>query len=167
MRLVVRTARGEEQVEVERQSEAYEVRVGERSYRVEAASLGDGHASLLVAGRQHEVRARYLGEGAYAVTGAGTVEVVEVADPLAHLAGKTRASVRPAGRQQVRAMMPGRVVAILGGEGDRVEAGQGVVVLEAMKMENEISSEHPGTLRRIHVEPGQAVERGDPLFEIE
>jgi biotin carboxyl carrier protein len=63
--------------------------------------------------------------------------------------------------------MPGRVVAVLAEEGARVEAGQGVVVLEAMKMENEIRAERAGTLARLHVRPGQAVEGGDPLFEVE
>jgi pyruvate carboxylase subunit B len=62
--------------------------------------------------------------------------------------------------------MPGRVVELLAAEGDEIEAGQGIVVLEAMKMENEISSEHSGTVHKIHVEPGSTVEGGDPLFEI-
>ncbi len=62
--------------------------------------------------------------------------------------------------------MPGRVVALLVDEGDEVEPGQGVVVLEAMKMENEIAAEHGGVVTKVHVEPGQAVEGGDPLFEL-
>jgi biotin carboxyl carrier protein len=62
--------------------------------------------------------------------------------------------------------MPGRVVAVLAAEGEAVEAGQGVVVLEAMKMENEIRAEHAGTVGRLFVQPGQAVEGGDPLFEL-
>ena len=62
--------------------------------------------------------------------------------------------------------MPGRVVEILVQEGEEVTAGQGVLVLEAMKMENEIRAEHDGTITKIHVQPGQAVEGGDPLFEM-
>ena len=62
--------------------------------------------------------------------------------------------------------MPGRVVAVLVEAGAPVDAGQGVVVLEAMKMENEIQAESAGVVSRILVEPGQAVEGGDPLFEI-
>jgi biotin carboxyl carrier protein len=46
-------------------------------------------------------------------------------------------------------------------------AGQGVLVLEAMKMENEIRAEHEGTVTKIHVQPGQAVDLGNPLFELE
>jgi pyruvate carboxylase subunit B len=63
--------------------------------------------------------------------------------------------------------MPGRVVALLVKEGDEVAAGQGVVVLEAMKMENEIRAEHEGRITKLHVEPGQAVDTGSPLFEME
>jgi biotin carboxyl carrier protein len=63
--------------------------------------------------------------------------------------------------------MPGRVVEILAAEGERVEAGQGVLVLEAMKMKNEIQAESAGVVTRILVDEGQTVEGGDPLFEME
>jgi len=56
---------------------------------------------------------------------------------------------------------------LLVGEGDSVAAGQGIVVLEAMKMENEIDSVVAGVVKKIFVEAGQSVEAGDPLFEIE
>jgi biotin carboxyl carrier protein len=59
------------------------------------------------------------------------------------------------------------VVAILAAEGVHLEAGTGVVVLEAMKMENEIQIEHAGVVKRLAVEVGQAVEAGDLLFELE
>ncbi|TNF74372.1 MAG: acetyl-CoA carboxylase biotin carboxyl carrier protein subunit [Acidobacteria bacterium] len=62
--------------------------------------------------------------------------------------------------------MPGRVVALLVEEGQEVESGDGLVVLEAMKMENEIRAETAGVVRKILVSEGQAVEGGDPLFEI-
>jgi biotin carboxyl carrier protein len=63
--------------------------------------------------------------------------------------------------------MPGRVVTLLAAEGQVVAAGQGVLVLEAMKMQNEIQAEHDGTVARILVQPGQSVDGGDPLFELE
>ena len=62
--------------------------------------------------------------------------------------------------------MPGRVVELLVAEGDRVEEGQGVLVLEAMKMENEIQAEREGVIERFFVADGQAVEGGNPLYEI-
>jgi biotin carboxyl carrier protein len=63
--------------------------------------------------------------------------------------------------------MPGRVVAVLVEVGAAVTAGQGIVVLEAMKMENEIRAEHDGTIAKIFVQPGQAVDSGNPLFEMD
>jgi biotin carboxyl carrier protein len=60
--------------------------------------------------------------------------------------------------------MPGKVVKILVAEGEAIEAGQGVLLFEAMKMQNEIRSPGDGVLRRLHVEEGQAVEARTPLF---
>jgi biotin carboxyl carrier protein len=92
---------------------------------------------------------------------------VEVLDPLTHLARKSRGGDAAGGRQQVRAMMPGLVKEVLVEEGAEVTAGQGVVVLEAMKMENEIACEGAGKVTKIFVEPGVHVDGGEPLFEIE
>lgn len=71
------------------------------------------------------------------------------------------------GEQVVRSVMPGIVVAVEVAEGDTVEAGQGLCVLEAMKMENEICAAAPGIVRSISVEAGQTVGGGEVLMEIE
>jgi biotin carboxyl carrier protein len=63
--------------------------------------------------------------------------------------------------------MPGRVVTLLVGEGEEVEAGQGVIVLEAMKMENELKSPKAGLVAEIMVKEGQATEAGEALIVIE
>lgn len=63
----------------------------------------------------------------------------------------------------VKAPMPGLVVKVLVEVGASVAPGQGLVVLEAMKMENEIKATAPGEVESIHVKPGQAVEKGAPL----
>ncbi|HZO13194.1 MAG TPA: biotin/lipoyl-containing protein [Polyangiaceae bacterium] len=68
------------------------------------------------------------------------------------------------GGGQVSAPMPGRVVKVLVKEGDVVEAGTPVVVVEAMKMENELCAEAPGVVRTIRVQPGENVEGGSPLL---
>lgn len=67
----------------------------------------------------------------------------------------------------IRAPMPGRVLSVEVGKGDQVEAGQVVLILEAMKMENEIQTESPGTVTRIMVEENDTVDAGDSLIEIE
>jgi pyruvate carboxylase subunit B len=66
----------------------------------------------------------------------------------------------------VRAPMPGLVLRVEVEVGQELAAGGGLVVLEAMKMENEIRSPGPGKVKAILVEPGQAVEKGAPLVEI-
>jgi glutaconyl-CoA/methylmalonyl-CoA decarboxylase subunit gamma len=66
----------------------------------------------------------------------------------------------------VRAPMPGRVVKVLVEPGATVAKGTGVVVVEAMKMENELSSSVPGVVEKVFVSAGDAVERGAPLVEI-
>ncbi len=69
--------------------------------------------------------------------------------------------------REVRAPMPGLVLRVLVAPGDAVEAGQGVVVLEAMKMENELTSPTTGTVAAVHAGPGDAVAKSDLLVEID
>lgn len=79
----------------------------------------------------------------------------------------TGASAGPQGPRPVKAPMPGLVVRIEVEPGQEVRAGQGVVIVEAMKMENELKAEAAGTVARVLVEPGQAVEKGTVLVEFE
>ena len=165
MELVVRYLNREETLHLERTESGYRIAIGEASYEVDVARAGDTVHSLLIDGDQHEISVRHQKEGLYRVTSAAGVSEVEIMDPLTHLArlahGETTGGV-----QQVTAYMPGRVVEILVAEGDEVEAGQGIVVLEAMKMKNEIQAESAGVVRKLLVEKDQTVEGGDPLFEI-
>ena len=62
--------------------------------------------------------------------------------------------------------MPGLVVKVQVEEGDHVEVGRGLVIVEAMKMENELKAEAAGVVARIHVEPGQAVEKDQILVDL-
>jgi biotin carboxyl carrier protein len=76
-------------------------------------------------------------------------------------------AARPAGPSSLSAPMPGLVVRVLVQPGDRVQAGQGVVVIEAMKMENELRASTPGVVRNVPVTAGSAVEKGAVLVEFE
>lgn len=82
------------------------------------------------------------------------------------LQGMAGAGSRATERRVVKAPMPGLVLRLEVEEGQRVEAGTGLLVLEAMKMENEITAPGAGTVHRIEVEPGQPVEKGVTLVEI-
>ena len=77
------------------------------------------------------------------------------------------ASAVPVGPAPVRAPMPGLIVRVNVKVGDTVQAGQGIVVMEAMKMENELRATAPGTVRSVEVAPGTAVEKGALLVALE
>jgi pyruvate carboxylase subunit B len=156
-----------ERVRVERSGGALTVRVGERSYVIDQQALAARHWSLLVDGEQFEVAVLPRGEGRWWVASRRGGQLAEVEDPLTHLARQGAAGRGGQRRQQVTAYMPGRVVAVLVADGDSVQAGQGVLVLEAMKMQNEIQAEHEGVVKRVRVVAGQAVEGGDVLLELE
>jgi biotin carboxyl carrier protein len=79
----------------------------------------------------------------------------------------TAESSRPSGPAPVVAPMPGLIVRVAVAVGDAVQAGQGLVVMEAMKMENELRSSAGGVVRAVHVSPGRAVERGAVLIELD
>ncbi|HKE01179.1 MAG TPA: biotin/lipoyl-containing protein [Planctomycetota bacterium] len=80
-----------------------------------------------------------------------------------------RATERPAARgpKTLRAVMPGIVIAIVAKEGETVAGGAPLVVLEAMKMQNEVRADAPARVARIHVAKGKTVAAGDPLVTIE
>lgn len=177
MDLIVRHGEREERVKIRQDGDGFAVTVGDRTYQVDAATARAGLRSLRIDGSQHEVAVRTQGESGsregtrreeetYWVSTSNGSGPVSVTDPLTHLAAQARGGKGGRRQQRVNAYMPGRVVALLVQEGEEVKAGQGVVVLEAMKMENEIRAEHDGTVTKIHVQPGQAVEGGDPLFEL-
>ncbi|MGD9101256.1 MAG: biotin/lipoyl-binding protein [Anaerolineae bacterium] len=81
--------------------------------------------------------------------------------------GPARPAPSAAGAGAIRAIMPGAIVRVLATEGDEVAEGDVVLVLEAMKMENELNAPISGVVKAIHVQPGQTVEMNDVLAEIE
>jgi glutaconyl-CoA/methylmalonyl-CoA decarboxylase subunit gamma len=157
----------DQRLRIEPAKGGYQITIGDRQYVVDVARVRDGFYSLRLDGAQHEVAVARRPDGTYWVSDPHGAVAVPVADPLAHLAAQGGTAKGGRRRQRVTAYMPGRVVALLVAEGQAVEAGQGVLVLEAMKMQNEIQAEHAGTVTRILVQTGQPVDGGDPLFELE
>ncbi len=123
-----------------------------RSYEVAVAEQPPGSGRLTVHVDGRLVSARVATRGRWARHG--------------HDATSGRA-MTGAGPQPVIAPMPGKVVKVLVGPGDRVAAGQGVVVVEAMKMENELRAPKAGSVARIDVSEGASVEAGAVLALIE
>lgn len=113
------------------------------------------------------VRAR-SGRGRVTLDIEGHRYEVEALDERTHTIRElTARSTPPAGPAPVVAPMPGLVVRITVAPGDHVEAGQGVLMMEAMKMENELRAAAAGTVRAVKVAPGTAVEKGMVLIELE
>ena len=131
----------------------------ERDFSIEAA--GPGRHSILVEGRSYTVMP--MPGGGVAVN--GVVFPVEVIDPREYR-GRGKSGLTE-GRQQIAAPMPGRVVNVLVESGAAVEAGQGLIVVEAMKMQNEMKSPKAGRVAEVRVKPGAAVAAGEVLIVIE
>jgi biotin carboxyl carrier protein len=169
MQLVARAGERTERIEVERGRDPhrYVVTLGGRRFDVDTRTLGPFVISLLVSGESHETAVFRKGDGRWTVDWRGGSYTVELVDPLTHLAEEARGGSGRSGQQTIAAYMPGRVVDVRVAPGDAVEAGQALVVLEAMKMQNEIQADRAGIVQRVHVAAGQAVEGGDPLVEIE
>ncbi len=124
-----------------------------------------GIYSVLIEGRSYEVKIVPGPATGYLVDVAGRHMAVEVRDPRA-VSASHRAGAGE-GRQNVSAPMPGKVVRLLVAAGDEVEAGQGVVVVEAMTMQNEMKSPRRGRVVELRVQEGATVTAGEVLAVIE
>lgn len=164
----------------------YYVTIGDRTLEVELSGeriLVDGQEvdaelvtlpgtpirHLLANGRSHALVA-HPGEarGTWDVQINGDRFAVEVVDERTRaIRAMTGAAAGPQGPKPVRAPMPGLVVRVDVEVGQEVKAGQGVVIIEAMKMENELKAEAAGVVSRVLVTAGQAVEKGAVLVEFE
>ena len=164
MKFIAREGEREIEVEVERHGNAYRVRVGDRWFDADFVSVGRYVRSLrLDDGTQFSLVHHRDGNTHEISLGDATVKV-DIIDPLA--AKRRRREDEIAGGGVVKALMPGRVVRVLVAKGDVVRKGAGLLILEAMKMENEITAPADGTVDQLFVEPGQTVEAGAELVHI-
>jgi pyruvate carboxylase subunit B len=125
--------------------------------------------SLLTIGdRVYRLVARRGGQrGSYVLSIDGRRFAIEALDERTRtIRDLSAASASAAGPAPLVAPMPGLVVKVMVAVGDQVQAGQGLVVMEAMKMENELRAISAGVVRQIHVTPGTAVEKGTLLVEL-
>jgi biotin carboxyl carrier protein len=148
----------------------WQVVVDGRSLEIDSGQLGNvrqvepGVYSVLLDGASFEVRILPSQEGLTAAV-AGRRFAVEVCDPR-DASRSSRAAIG-SGRQNVTAPMPGKVVRVLVTAGDVVETAQGLVVVEAMKMQNELKASRPGRVIEIRSRDGETVAAGDVLLVLE
>jgi biotin carboxyl carrier protein len=148
----------------------WQVAVDGRTFEIDSEGLSSvrqvepGVYSVLLDGVSYEIRAIQTPQG-LSVEAGGRRFKVEVRDPRDASPGSRGAIAT--GRQNVAAPMPGKVVRVLVEVGESVEAGQGLVVVEAMKMQNEMKASHPGRVVEIRAQAGATVGAGDTLVVLE
>ena len=166
MRYVATVGGVEREFDVERTEQGvYRIALDGRQFEVDLRRVGSSSFSAIIGTETYDFEVVRDGGELVVTSRRGTVRVA-ITDEVRRAAVRAH---RPeaAGRAEIRAMMPGRVVTLLVQEGERVEIGQGVVVVEAMKMENEVRAPRSGVVASIKVACGQAVEKGELLAIIE
>jgi biotin carboxyl carrier protein len=149
-------------VELERAQGGWLCRMDGREFRINAEQIDETTLSLLIDGESHEIRRQ--SENSVAV-GERLYEV-SIDDPRSWR-GKKRSGAGGEGQQKLVASMPGKIVRVLAAEGDAISAGQGIAVIEAMKMQNEIKSAKAGVVKKLLVQPGLNVSAGEVLAIVE
>jgi biotin carboxyl carrier protein len=132
--------------------------------RASVREVEAGFYSVLLGSRSFEARVERTTEG-LVVHIRGRRFLVEVSDP--RRLSRAAAGVLRGGRQKITSPMPGKVVRVLVAQGDAVEAGQGLLVVEAMKMQNEMRASKGGLVKEVGVAAGAAVSTGDFLLSLE
>jgi biotin carboxyl carrier protein len=151
-------------VDLEQQDNGgWSCRVNGDAVLVNATHAAAGVLSLLIGNESHEV---VVNSAQQQVTIAGVRYAVDVRDPRSWSARRARAHPQE-GPKKLLAPMPGKVVRVIAPAGTEVEQGAGVIVIEAMKMQNELKSPKKGKVAKILATEGSPVNAGDVLAVIE
>jgi len=158
-------------VRVSRREERLEVTVDERVFEVDHRAVGRQSLSMLV--REGDGATRSVdvtvvprpGGAGFDVSLDGQVLAAALVSRFGGRAGESGSG--GSGPQNVTAPMPGKIVRVLVAPGDAVEARQGLIVIEAMKMENELRASRAGRVKAIRAAEGQSVEAGTLLVVVE
>jgi biotin carboxyl carrier protein len=161
--------RGQRPMEIELQPMGegrFVLTLGDRRHQVDALRLSDGALSILVDGQSHTVEFEELGDEMLLSMRNQQIGV-DVVDERRFRLRASSATSSPKGKQLVMAPMPGKIVHVLVRLGDQVQEGQALVVIEAMKMENELKSPKAGKVAEILAIEGSAVEKNAKLMVVE
>ena len=167
MRWVIRRGDVSHTVEVEGSGDRFAVEIDGRRHDLELVRLDGAVASLRfpATGRSLQISFHRGSNGSWRV-GVGQREFdLEVLTPSE--AVESVSAARGSGPSRLTAPIPGKVVAVKVKPGDEVEPGQALVVLEAMKMENEVTAAQAGKVAAVHIAAGETVESGEVLVELE
>jgi len=151
-------------LDLNREDSRWSCRLDGKEVEVDAVLARPDVLSLRIGNQAYEVKCERVAGEMHIWVGSARF-AAEVRDPRS-LRGRVRA-VDDHGPKKLTAPMPGKIVRVLVSQGDEVEAGAGVLVVEAMKMQNEIKSPKKGTIQKILVSGGAAVNAGDVLAIVE
>lgn len=152
-------------VEIERKEKSFLVKIDAEEFDVDATILKKALYSLIVSNKSYLTNIKSE-ENIYLVDVNSESFEIEVLDEAAKRMAQKKKEPE-AGKQIIKAPMPGKIVKILVKEGEEVEPGSGMIVVEAMKMENELKSSSKGIVKEISVEEGVVVNAGDTLIVVE
>ena len=155
----------EYRLQLNRTDGAWECLLDQREIEIDAVLVRRDVLSLRIAGRVYEVKREASAAGTYLWVG-HTRYAAEWRDPRS-LRSRKRSAAEDGSPAKLIAPMPGKVIRVLLSEKAQVEAGQGIVVMEAMKMQNEIKSPRKGTVQKILATEGASVNAGDVLAIVE
>jgi biotin carboxyl carrier protein len=150
---------------LEKAAAGWECRLNGQPVNIDPVITRRDVLSLLVDGHAYEIRREQTATDLHMWVGSSRF-AVELRDPRS-LRSRQKAAGDEKGPRKIFAPMPGRIVRLLVAENSEVAAGQGIVVVEAMKMQNEIKSPKKGIVKKISATPGAAVKPGDVLAIVE
>jgi biotin carboxyl carrier protein len=153
-------------LEFERKNDLSTISLDGHPVDADALQIGPNVVSVMLAGQSFEFHISRFVDGTLKLRCGQHEFSADITDPRAWR-GRKHGAVEVEGRQEILAPMPGKVVRVLAAVGDAVEAGQGLLVVEAMKMQNEIRSPKSGKVERLLVKEGQAVNAGEVLAWVE
>jgi biotin carboxyl carrier protein len=154
------------QVEIERTEMGFDCNVDGEAFSLDVVMTARDVLSILHNGHNYEAKREYSQLGETHIIVGSERFAAEVRDPRSLRSRRAAAGVE-AGPAKIIAPMAGIVIRLLVKQGDEVEAGQGVAVVEAMKMQNELKSSKKGKVTRIAVKEAAAVNAGDLLAIVE
>jgi biotin carboxyl carrier protein len=149
-------------VDLEKDGSSYKVSLDGQSVDADVILAAPNAVSVILNGAAFEIHIAPSLDGTYKLQTGPHEFQADVRDPRSWRGAK-QGGLEAEGRQQIIAPMPGKIVRLLVNVGDTVEAGQGLVVIEAMKMQNEIRSPKKGKVERLETKEGQLVNAGDLL----
>ncbi len=153
-------------VELRREGEHLHFAIDGQPVQADAIEISPNTISVILDGHSFVIHVTPSQDGKLKLQCGPHEFSADIADPRVWK-GRKQGALEAEGRQQILAPMPGKVIRLLVAAGDTVAAGQGLIVVEAMKMQNEIKSPKTGVVERLLVQEGQTVNAGDVLAWVE